>query len=241
MSRFGDFIADKIANDSYFNKLFYKLVEMYSTHTISGVSYDFLSSKELKDIYQHINLLINSNSTKSRSLAYHTITLLEPFYKGSLDFKRHSSVVYYKLGLFALDINYDLLSYENIFESNIKRKINNIDDTKYYLTDAQSEIFFDMIDSKNYSFSGPTSLGKSFIISRMVERSILKSNNVIIIVPSRALINQVTQDLRRDLKILISDNDYQVKNNITGNEKNEDRYIFVLTPERLLNLHTKKN
>lgn len=239
--RFGDFLSEKVISDDYFNKLFLKLVESYTLLTIEKKFNFSLDDVLLKDLFRFTHIISNSNRSKDRNLAYHIITLLEPFCKDNEEYKSLYNTVLYKLGLFALDIDESALNDDNFIELSVKRKINNIDGTEYILTDAQSEIYKKMSQSSFFSFSGPTSLGKSFIINRMVEKSIKNSRNVAIIVPSRALINQVTIEIRSSLNELINKHEYTVLNTISGEEKASKNYIFILTPERLLNLHTKEN
>ncbi|EPQ8524039.1 DEAD/DEAH box helicase [Vibrio parahaemolyticus] len=240
-NRFGDFLAERVISDKYFNKLFLKLVESHAARTIENQYSLSLEDDSLKDLFRFTHIISNSNRSKDRSLSYHIVALLEPFCKDNEEFKKLYNTVLYKLGLFALDIDDSSLSNDNFIELSVKKKINNIDGTEYILTDAQNKIYRQMSQSSFFSFSGPTSLGKSFIIDRMVERSIRYERNVAIIVPSRALINQVTNEIRTSLKSLINKHEYSVLTTISGEEKANRNYIFILTPERLLNLHTKEN
>ncbi|MFA0058040.1 DEAD/DEAH box helicase [Vibrio echinoideorum] len=228
-------------SDKYFNKLFLKLVESHTAHTIENQYSLSLEGDFLKDLFRFTHIISNSNRSKDRSFSYHIVALLEPFCKDNEEFKKLYNTVLYKLGLFALNIDELNLNDDNFIELSVKKKINSIDGTEYVLTDAQNKIYSQMSQSNFFSFSGPTSLGKSFIIDRMVERSIRYERNIAIIVPSRALINQVTNEIRSSLKSLINKYDYSVLTTISGEEKANRNYIFVLTPERLLNLHTKEN
>ncbi|TOE33838.1 DEAD/DEAH box helicase [Vibrio parahaemolyticus] len=240
-NRFGDFLAERVISDNYFNKLFLELVESHASSTIENQFYLSLDRSLLKDLFRFTHIICNSNRSKDRTLAYHIVALLEPFCKDNAEYRVLYNTVLYKLGLFALEIDDLSLNDDNYIELSVKKKINNIGGTKYVLTDAQNEIFKKMSHSNVFSFSGPTSLGKSFIIDRMVEKSISNNRNVAIIVPSRALINQVTNEIRNSLKELLNKHEYSVLNNISGEEKENRNYIFILTPERLLNLHTKEN
>ncbi|MDH5904632.1 DEAD/DEAH box helicase [Vibrio splendidus] len=240
-NRFGDFLAERVISDTYFNKLFLKLVESHTSRTIENQFYLSLEGNRLKDLFRFTYIICNSNRSKDRTLSYHIVALLEPFCKDNDEYKILYNTVLYKLGLFALDIDESKLNDDNFIELSVKKKINNIDGTQYVLTDAQNEIYRKMSQSSFFSFSGPTSLGKSFIIDRMVEKSVRNNRNIAIIVPSRALINQVTIEIRSSLKELIRKYEYSVLNTISGEEKVDKNYIFILTPERLLNLHTKEN
>jgi superfamily II DNA/RNA helicase len=104
-------------------------------------------------------------------------------------------------------------------------------------TDAQYEIFESMKNSNHFSFSGPTSLGKSFIFNAFIRNLIVDekiNENITILVPTRALINQTVLNLKKEFSAV---SEYRILSHPTVPEtfKNENnRYIFVFTPERLI-------
>lgn len=65
-----------------------------------------------------------------------------------------------------------------------------------------------------------------------------------VVVPTRALINQFSFEIKGELKNLLEDFDYKVITNSTVNDNNQEelskRYIFVMTPERLLSYISNK-
>ncbi|MGL4473061.1 MAG: helicase-related protein, partial [Shewanella sp.] len=65
-------------------------------------------------------------------------------------------------------------------------------------------------------------------------------SNIVILVPSRALISQFQVELNNECGLQLKNNNYQVVANVSGNEDPEKRYVFILTPERLLNFHNSK-
>ncbi len=199
MNNLGHYILNEIENSSYFKDLTEKLVKSYSLNIIDNNFSFFLSESDQKDIFRFIDLLANTQSQKARMKAYHLISLLEPFLNNSVQFRIYSSSVYSKLGLYALNLNMEILPFDRRFEVNFKKNIQRIND-KYTLTDTQYEIFYKMLKAPHFSFSGPTSLGKSFIMRRYIEKIIEKSDsNIVILVPSKALINQVSNDLKDEL------------------------------------------
>lgn len=93
-------------------------------------------------------------------------------------------------------------------------------------TPVQSDIYSNSIYNNCFSFSSGTSTGKSFVFNEIVKNA---HNDVVIIVPSRALINEY----------LIKINSYILYKNVNilpfvdfVNCKKCIRSIFVLTPER---------
>lgn len=111
-------------------------------------------------------------------------------------------------------------------------------------TDPQYQLFEAMKDSNHFSFSGPTSFGKSFIMDAFIQYIITERHgidNIVILVPTRALINQVTARLKR---AIINEN-YKVLAHpvVPAIYKNRMlKYVFVFTPERLISyLGEKEN
>ncbi len=70
------------------------------------------------------------------------------------------------------------------------------------LNSFQSEVYSKVKSNQFISISSPTSSGKSFILSQILLDKIINSNDetIIYLVPTRALINQVENDIRKLLK-----------------------------------------
>lgn len=103
-----------------------------------------------------------------------------------------------------------------------------------YYTPVQSQIL-NKIESKNcYSFSAPTSTGKSFVFLKKIKES---QNDVVIIVPSRALINEYILKLENE----IEDTSINILPFIDKiNTKKAVRSVFIVTPERCRELFRLK-
>ena len=89
-----------------------------------------------------------------------------------------------------------------------------------------------------FSFSGPTSLGKSFILKDaiydIVQRCDLNEHCVVVLVPTKALIGQTAADLRALLKDVPEVNVATFPSLPRFLRQTYPRTIFVFTPERLL-------
>ncbi|MGL5900437.1 MAG: DEAD/DEAH box helicase, partial [Lactobacillaceae bacterium] len=110
-----------------------------------------------------------------------------------------------------------------------------------FFTDSQYETFLELVNSNHYSFSAGTSFGKSFLFSEFVNWIIKEKNsseNIVFLVPTRALITQVKEDIEFNIR----DNNYKIVTNSDIPALFKDkRFIFVLTPERLLSYFANKN
>lgn len=103
---------------------------------------------------------------------------------------------------------------------------------------AQKSIY-DKLSSPMFSYSGPTSMGKSFIMRMFIKEKIMQGiqNNYALIVPTKALINELSSQLISDLNNTLKEKNYKIVTAAGDNAlKGKHNFIFVLTPERLLYL-----
>lgn len=89
---------------------------------------------------------------------------------------------------------------------------------------------------KNFSISAPTSIGKSFLMRKVVIKTVLNISfgKVIYLVPTRALINEVISDFQSDISELKLEEEIFIS---CSSEINEEmiykKGIFILTQERV--------
>lgn len=105
----------------------------------------------------------------------------------------------------------------------------------YDYTPVQADIVKQIQGCQNFSFSAPTSTGKSYVFRHLIESSL---KDVAIIVPSRALINEYYDRICN----LIHDKKVNVLTFVDIiNTRRAIRNIFILTPERAKELFKYKN
>lgn len=100
-------------------------------------------------------------------------------------------------------------------------------------TPMQADIIKKIRDLQYFSFSAPTSTGKSFVFRHLVSES---AGDVVVIVPSRALINEYYDRLNS----LVDRNTNVLTFVERINTKHSNRNIFILTPERAKDLFKNK-
>ena len=101
---------------------------------------------------------------------------------------------------FHLSLYYLNLYLIEYFEDVYKRQVE-VCGKKYLLTDFQERIWDCMDRDKLIGISAPTSAGKSFVILlKLVERLSMENLDIVYIVPTLSLVNQVTEDFNRELK-----------------------------------------
>lgn len=109
-------------------------------------------------------------------------------------------------------------------------------DQEFFFRD-QKEVF-EKLGGKFFSYSGPTSMGKSFVVQTYIRKQIedpeVKPVNYAILVPTKALINEVRSSIIGSLQTKLKELNYRVVT-AAGDIvlKQDHHFIFVMTPERL--------
>lgn len=105
---------------------------------------------------------------------------------------------------------------------------------KFLLTDFQKRIWKSMDKDKLIGISAPTSAGKSFVILlKLVERLSKENLDIVYIVPTLSLVNQVTEDFNRELKKM-KVSACRISNSFDKEQGKDYRNIYVLTQEKAI-------
>lgn len=240
-------IAQTIISDSYFLKLYRVCVERSVLRTLNIDTEEKYTEKEIRDLLRFADLLSTSSISDARNYAYKIITYLNPYYKDNVYYHTVAKAVYSNLGNFpaisyleADNNNTSNLPFDRSVQNEAKKLIQEVPDgVGHVFTDIQYDLFSKLISSREFSFSGPTSMGKSFVIKAFLRCAIQNTpqENFIILVPSRALINQYAIELKSEMGALLETNNYKIvtNSNIAELPINEQcNYVLILTPERLI-------
>lgn len=122
---------------------------------------------------------------------------------------------------------YDLDMYDNpqTVSSKILSVVNkSLIDPKIILNKYQIEIL-NILNDSNLFLSAPTSFGKTFIMLEFIKRNEEKLNNIIFIIPTLALMNELVKKIYN-----LFSKDYNIC--INGSEELKEKNIFVFVPER---------
>ena len=136
--------------------------------------------------------------------------------------------------LLAMGMFYKTNAPETLFEKalNIYREAIN-DQYGHYYTPDQTLIRKNIAESLYYSFSAPTSSGKSHVFRDLIEEA---TEDIVVIVPSRALISEyylaIIELVSTEVLVLTFVDDI--------NRAKTKRRIFILTPERATELFKYK-
>lgn len=181
---------------------------------ISGIDCDIILDDVLSRIYQNGPI----SAVDMETLSF--ISLYQPeLFNTRIDEILLTLGLFFKDGETATGISAEIC---NAFKEVINQQYNG----KYYYTPLQQSIANNVSNNRVFSFSAPTSTGKSYLLMNLIAEA---SGDVLVIVPSRALINEYYIKLTDK----ISDHSVNILTHIDKiNTRNCKRSIFVVTPER---------
>ncbi len=105
----------------------------------------------------------------------------------------------------------------------------------FILDKAQKEVLDKFESSQEKLFlSAPTSFGKTFLLKEIIYRYNEKYRNIVIVLPTVALLIEVTEDIEQFNNM--HNFGYSIHNSIYRDLELSEQNIFILTPERVLRL-----
>lgn len=242
MNNFIDYISSKAYTDDYLINLIYNLEKNLCKKLLDQDYKIDLSNKEKCDLMRFADILCRSSKDEHKNLSLRIVSLVYEFEELLEDKFIKLSIInaLTKLGNFPsinlIGIKDKNTGIDEIDLDLIVKRVYNESPIKEIFTDEQLKIFNELQTNNHFSFSGSTSFGKSFIFEAFTKYLIdehNQSDNIAFIVPTKALINQVSYKIRK----LVKSYSYKVINSpeIPKVIKRQDgKYIFVFTPERLI-------
>lgn len=246
-STLGYAIFDGIEKNEYLNEIYDALLH---NDFLRLFKIDDIEPKDVpvEDALRFADLLSKSinteHSEQHRSLAQEIVTLLDLLNPGNEDIQYvMGSVLSSASNYLGLQHSVPGFKEGNIFDrlsDEINREYLRIpsEENSYFLK-SQKTVYDHMTEDSYFSYSGPTSMGKSFVMRTFIRERIKKSPdcNFAILVPTKALINEVSKEMADNLGDLLREHDYRIITSAGATilqEKNEHKYVFVMTPERML-------
>ena len=246
-NKLGYSIFNGLEQNEYLREIYDALLHNYFLRLFH---IDTIASKEMyiEDALRFADLLSKSVQVPlyemHRSLAQEIVTLLNHLIPGDKGIEyvmgsvlastnnylglQHSTPDYQEAGIL-----------ERLSEETIKEYLRIPSEHDKYFLNSQKEVFDHMVDDSFFSYSGPTSMGKSFVMRTFIREQIKKESNCnfAVIIPTKALINEVSKELSDNLGSLLREYDYRIVTSVGAailQDKNDHKYIFVMTPERLM-------
>lgn len=194
-----------------------KLIQLASLFSIEEeyyeVSYE-ITTKLFKNFYdKYQNLSEFAYSILSRLGNFPNRKLLEEYGFNNISLK-----------------NFSILS--EVFSREIDNKIY-INENEILLTDFQKNFYEQLLEKTRFSLSAPTSAGKSFIFQNIIVAKFLtkQEQNIVFIVPTRALIIEFSKNMRKIFKKY--NLDIEIRTLPIFKEDDNKKLLYILTQERL--------
>lgn len=120
--------------------------------------------------------------------------------------------------------------------SELGNKLIVLTDGGFVATRFQKKLWDELLVSNRISISAPTSAGKSFVIKKYIVEQLNKQEKykALYIVPSRALINQVSEEFRKEVNL--EEVDVNTTYLATHDSVYKEKQLYILTAERCLKL-----
>jgi superfamily II DNA or RNA helicase len=242
----GSLIYQNIESDEYLNELFEIILYNYSL-SLFHIKNKLPRSFNISHALRFADIL--SKSVDSQMLEFHRVwaqefvALLNKLYPDDPNVKYYMGSVLTNISNYR-GLNMQLEVFRNAdileqaycdYEKNLLKIPSN---PQQYFFKSQKTVY----DSLNYqylSYSGPTSMGKSFVIRMFIKEQLTNGScdNFTIVVPTKALINEVSSRIIDDLQDLLSKQNYRVVTSAGAlSLQQQHNFILILTPERLLYL-----
>jgi superfamily II DNA or RNA helicase len=241
----GEYIYTNIEDNEYLNEIYKTILFNYSM-SIMGTPHRNRPIKK-EHALRFADILSKSygqeNSEKHRAWAQEIVALLNAIHPEDAMIKAYATSVLTNIGnyrgLQLIKTRYKNTSFLDELYQNFDLDYLEMpyQDNKYFFH-SQKEIYEHLSD-KSFSYSGPTSMGKSLLMRTFIKDKVLNGykGNFAILVPTKALISEISSNIiKQDLKDELSIKNFKVVT--SGNslffKQSDLNYIMVMTPERLL-------
>lgn len=252
--RLGDVIFSDIDNNDYLNELYKNILYNYAVTILNITNIRQLRDVNVEDALRFADLLSKSThsekSDQHKIWAQEIITLLLTLYPNDELVAYYAGDVLDSTGNF---MGQKLVKSDYVEPTPMDKAFSALSDM--YLTvpaDKTKKFFqpqkkvYEHLEDECFSYSAPTSMGKSFVMRMFIKEQIIKGakKNYALIVPTKALINEVRSEIiQNDLRGLLDEKQYHVvsaASDMALEIHPDHNFILVMTPERLLYLLNDK-
>ena len=180
---------------------------------------------------KYINCMLSDNEDNQIKAREIVVYILEYWNNIPNNYKQLYTDIIAQCGFYPyLEKDKDKLDFNNL-RMEIQKELHKSEfiksDTQIYFHEAQNEVKELLLNTeRNIVVSAPTSFGKSLLIEEIVASA--KYNNILIIQPTLALLNETRNNLRK------YDNIYQIIVRVSDKPINEKKHLFLLTAERVM-------
>lgn len=247
----GDIILSAAETNIEFRNLYKKLLNCYGATIFSQPIQDKIDHQEVINLLRYADIFSKSNVTNKisthRNIAQDIVVMLSTIYESNKELlgliKASENLVLSNVSNYAglnkitsndVEIKEDFLT---SIASATAKSLNRVIGTEEYYSDSQRIAISNLLHTQFYSFSAPTSMGKTYIIRNFLSQKLLEKETkcITMILPTKALINEVEEDLIEKYETELKENNYVI---ITIPDQvllfSNQKKILLFTPERLL-------
>jgi len=246
---FASYLYKNILNKEHFQILFNELLTKYIETLVNNDNEEEYDRK-YNTLLRYADILSLSKDEEQQNLAQQIAITLSQIYPNEEYIKIFKESIYKNVSNF---VSIDLLKDKNLLSHtedgfllnllyNTHKIKNNIPVSNKYFFDTQVDLFNSFEEKQYYSFSAPTSMGKTFVITKFIlsKLSNKTQDNFIILVPTKALISEIANKTIKEFRNFIGKGKHRIVTTLTS-VTNDEKFIAILTPERLYYSMLEKN
>lgn len=238
-----EYICERIKSSHEFNNYYRCLLDELAISFFDRKSSGSDFPEYNKKLLHYSEYLSNSDSEENRAIALKIISGINELSSGNNYTKAITKSVLTKFGLFSAVSAFSdasvSLSTSLTISGDIRRIVQSIPGSDLSFTNRQYDIYNEILNNDCFSFSGPTSLGKSFVIKNCAVDLLNEFSIIIFILPTKALLEEYLVDFRAILNERGIEN-VNITKSVSG-VKLEQKNIMIFTQERYNNFLFEKS
>lgn len=238
-----EYLCERIKSSYEFNNHYRCLLNELATSFFEKNKCEFVFSEHHQRLLHFSEYLSNSGSEQNRAIALKIISGVNELFADNSYTKAITKSILTKFGLFSAVTSFTdssvSLSTTSTILGDIRKIVQTIPSSELSFTNRQYDIYNEILTNNFFSFSGPTSLGKSFVIKNCAIDLLNKFQIIVFILPTKALLEEYLVDFRAML------NERQIEHvNVTksvSGVKVDTKNIMIFTQERYNNFLYEAN
>lgn len=232
-----EYLCDRIKSSYEFNNYYHGLLEQLAYSFFEKNRHDFVFTAQHERLLHFSQFLSNSSTESNRAIALKVISGINELFPHNNYTKAITKSILTNFGLFSAVTSFTdpsvSLSTSSTLIGDIRRATQAIPNSEYSFTNRQYDIYNEILINRFFSFSGPTSLGKSFVIKNCAIDLLNKFDVIVFILPTKALLEEYLVDFRAMLNKRGVDN-VNITKSVSGVKPGE-KNLMIFTQERYNN------
>ena len=232
-----EYLCERIKSSYEFNNYYNGLLEQLAYSFFEKNNHDFVFTAQHERLLHFSQFLSNSNHEYNRSISLKIISGINELFPDNNYTKAITKSILTNFGLFSAVKSFTdpsvSLPTSSALLGDIRRAFQAIPNSEYSFTNRQYDIYKEILNNNFFSFSGPTSLGKSFVIKNCAIDLLVRFNVIVFILPTKALLDEYLVDFRAMLNKREVDN-VNITKSVSGVKPGE-KNLMIFTQERFNN------